>query len=347
METQHIVVAGAGGNTGSHLLPHLARMPGIARLTLVDPDAYEPENLAVQNVDSLDVGKPKVLAQADKLRRINPNFHVAAMQERIEDVPRGLLRCDLMVSCLDSRAARQHVNEIAWRLNTPWIDCGVLGSQNLARVNAYVPSKDAPCLECPWSEEEYALLEQEYPCGATSGAIYPTMASSPLGALAASLMTIEIAKLLAGDLTTSVVAKQVVLDARHHCLLVTSSRRNPDCRFDHCTWAIEPWYCRPEVTTVAAALRALGSLQVGGHRFVRALVCPGCGRLEKSLRLNRPVACCSSCDRQMVSPDFASLERLDSNSAEEYSNLTLAQVGLRAGDVVSNGDRHYWISEAA
>jgi molybdopterin/thiamine biosynthesis adenylyltransferase len=349
METrQHIVVAGAGGNTGSHLLPHLARVPGITKLTLVDPDAYDAANLNVQNIDSFDVGQPKVLVQATKLQRINPSLELVAMQERIEDVPRGLLQCNLIVSCLDSRAARQHVNEIAWRLNIPWIDCGILGSQNLTRVNAYVPSKDAPCLECPWSHEEYALVEQEYLCGAGSGAAYPTMASSALGALAASLMAIEIVKLLSGDLTASVAAKQVVLDARHHSLLVTTGRRNPSCLFDHRTWVIEPWYCRPDTTTVAAALSALGSLHVEGHSFVRQLVCPGCGDLLNSLRLNRPLARCSACDRRMVSPGFSSLELLDSELAGEHRNLTLAQIGFRVGDdVVGSGDRHYRITEGA
>ena len=52
-------------------------------------------------------------------------------------MPRGLLRGGLIVSCLDSRVTRQYVNEIAWRLKTPWIDCGILGSQNLARVNQH------------------------------------------------------------------------------------------------------------------------------------------------------------------------------------------------------------------
>ena len=136
MENCHIVVAGCG-NTGTHLLPHLARSPHISRLTLVDPDHYEIANVAVQNIDRMDVGQPKVVAQANKLQRIRPamgasSLEVIALQERIEDVPMGLLRCDLLVSCLDSRAARQHVNQIAWRLGIPWIDCGVLGSQILA-----------------------------------------------------------------------------------------------------------------------------------------------------------------------------------------------------------------------
>jgi molybdopterin/thiamine biosynthesis adenylyltransferase len=347
MENRHIVVAGAGGNTGSHLLPHLARMSEIAQLTLIDPDTYELANLRVQNIDSLDIGQPKVAAQAGKLRRINPSLDVTVLQVRIEDVPRGLLRCDLIVSCLDSKAARQHVNEIARRLTTPWVDCGVLGSLSLARVNTYQPAQEAPCVECPWSRDDYALIEQEYLCGAGNETAYPTMASSALGALAASLMAVEIARLLPGDMTASVAARQVLLDAQNHSVRVTTSRRNPDCLFDHRPWVIEPWDCRPEITTVAAALSALGSLQVEGHRFVCALVCPGCGRLEKSLRLNRPLARCSLCNRRMVSPAFGSLECLHSELAAEHRNLTLAQIGLRAGDIVSSGNRHYQISEAA
>ena len=351
-ERKHVVVAGAGGNTGSHLLPHLARMPGIGRLTLVDPEFYEPGNLAVQNIDRVDVGQPKVEAQAEKLRRIRPGLgesglDVVALQQRIEDVPRGLLKSDLIVSCLDSRAARQHVNEIAWRLGVPWADCGVLGSQNLVRVNAYLPGQDAPCLECSWGSDQYSALEQEYLCGAGSGAAFPTMASSALGGLAASLMAIEIAKLLHGEAVESMAGRQVILDAEHHAVQVTAGRRNPWCRFDHRTWQIETWACRPDSTTVGAALNTLGSLQVEGHRFACELTCPGCGHREESLRLNRPLVRCPRCDRRMVTTGFGSLERLEPELVGKYSNLTLAQIGLRAGDIVSGGNWHHRVLEAA
>ena len=351
-EPRHLVVAGAGGNTGSHLLPHLARMPEVARLTLVDPEFYEPANLGVQCIDSIDVDRPKVTAQAEKLRRIRPGLgnsglQVIALQERIEDVPRGLLKCDLIVSCLDSKAARQHVNEIAWRLNVPWIDCGVLGSQGLVRVNAFIPSQDAPCLECAWSHDEYSVLEQEYLCGAGSGAAYPTMASSALGALAASLMAIEISKLLGREPTQSLAGRQVILDANHHTIQVTAGRRNPYCRFDHRSWVIEPWNCNPEATTVAAAISTLGSLKVEGHRFACELTCPGCSHSENSLRLNRPLARCPECGRRMVSTGFGSLERIDSILVGGNAGLTLAQVGLRAGDIVSGDNRHHRVLEAA
>lgn len=351
-KSRHLVVAGAGGNTGSHLLPHLARMPEITRLTLVDPDFYEPANLAVQSIERLDVDRPKVAAQAQKLRRIRPGLGesglgVIAFQQRIEDVPRGALRCDLIVSCLDSKAARQHVNEIAWRLNIPWIDCGVLGSQGLVRVNAYIPSQDAPCLECAWCHDDYSVLEQEYLCGAVSATGYPTMASSALGALAASFMAIEIAKLLGRDPAHSLAGRQVILDANHHTIQVTAGRRNPYCRFDHRSWIIEPWNCNPEATTLAAAISTLGSLKVEGHRFAYELTCPGCSHREKFLRLNRPLARCPACGRRMVSAGFGSLERIDSSLVGENTSLTLAQVGLRAGDIVSGDNRHHRLLEAA
>jgi molybdopterin/thiamine biosynthesis adenylyltransferase len=348
MENCHLTVIGMG-NIGSQVLPHLARMPQVSRLTLVDPDFYEPANVAVQNIDRMDVGQPKVAAQANKLQRIRPSLgasglEVVALQERVEDLPRGMLMSDLLVSCLDSRSSRQHVNEIAWRLSVPWIDAGILGSQNLARVNTYAPSRDGHCLECGWSHEDYALVEQEYLCGAGSGAAFPTMASSALGALAASLMAIEIAKILGGDGSEPLVARQVIVGAENHFAQVTTSRRNRWCRFDHRTWHVEPWECEPETTTLGEVLEMLGGLQVEGHSFVTELVCPGCGRRgEKSLRLNRPLARCAMCNRRMASSGFGSLERLNRELAGEFANLTLAQIGLRQGDIVTGGSQHHRI----
>src|SRR5271157_2871877 len=119
MENLHIVVAGAG-NTGSHLLPHLARLSALSRITLADPDSYDDSgnNLAAQNIDRSDLGRSKVEVQAEKLCRIRPDLEVVRLQARIEDVPRGLLRCDLFAGCRDSKLARQHLNENAWRLAT-------------------------------------------------------------------------------------------------------------------------------------------------------------------------------------------------------------------------------------
>jgi hypothetical protein len=45
----------------------------------------------------------------------------------------------------------------------------------------------------------------------------------------------------------------------------------------------------------------------------------------------------------MVSSGFGSLDRLESELTEKYSNLTLAQIGLRAGDIVTGGGQHHRI----
>lgn len=350
---RHVVVAGAG-NTGSHLLPHLARMPEIARITIVDPEIYALENAASQNLHwEQDLGRAKAVVQAEKLRRIRAcmggrALEVKAFKERIEDVPRGLLVSDLIVSCLDS--SRQYVNQIAWRLNVPWTDCGVQGSLKLARVNSYQPAMDAPCLECGWGADNYLIssLEQEYVCGATDGATYPTMASSALGALAASLAAMEIAKLLSNEHAHTLVGRQVLVDAEHHSLDVTTYRRNPSCRFDHRSWHVEPWPCSPANIALGTALSEVGSLQVEGHQFTTDLFCPGCNRRQQVLRLNRPLARCAVCNRRMVTVGFGSFNRIDASLACGYEELTLAQIGLRTGDIVSDGSRrHRCFTEAA
>src|SRR6185295_15243005 len=39
--TGTVVVVGAGGNIGSHAVPHLGRMAGVRRVVLIDRDVYE------------------------------------------------------------------------------------------------------------------------------------------------------------------------------------------------------------------------------------------------------------------------------------------------------------------
>ena len=89
-----ITLVGAGGNIGSHLVPHLGRMPGIGRVTLVDRDIYEKRNLISQDILPGDVGSDKALVQAHRLSAINPNLHVIPVVGAVENMPLGSLRAD-------------------------------------------------------------------------------------------------------------------------------------------------------------------------------------------------------------------------------------------------------------
>ena len=347
MSGKSVLVAGCG-NIGSHLLRSLARMPEIARLTLADRDVYDPRNLVNQDILPRDVGKPKVQVQARRLAEIRPDLEIDAIHAPLETLPLGAWRVDLIAACLDSRAARQSVNERAWRLSVPWLDSGVLGSQWLARVNVYAHAYDAPCLECAWSDEDYRLLEQQYPCGGPAHAPAPNGASAELGALAAAVLALESRKMLTGEIARAAIGRQVTIDARWHRLSATSFRRNPRCRFDHATWRIEPWRCDTRQTRIADLLSLAATVRVPGQHFVRRLVCSACCAEKRLFRLDGSLVAalrrCGACRRPMAAPGFDVVESLDRGLPRAERNQTLAEAGLRYGDVVQAGDRYFEIA---
>lgn len=359
-----VVVVGAGGNIGSHLVPHLGRMPHVGRVTLIDKDVYEAGNLHTQDITPRDVGKLKALAQARKLRRINPSLRVEAISDAVERVPLGKLRADVILSCLDSRIARQHVNQFAWRLGVPLIDAGVEAGGLLARVNVYVPGADSPCLECAWDDRDYEALEQTYPCLGLTASVAGTNAPSSLGALAASLQAIECQKLLSGQTDRAAVSSQVLIDATFHRHYVTAFRRNPHCRFSgHDVWHIQRLACSARDITLAQAfeLEPMGicnngphALRIEGKPFVKRLTCPSCGATRSLLRLECSLqngqTKCGKCGRRMIASGFDLLERLDAASVHRNTlSRSLRSLGLRPAEVFSvsgaKGEYHYELSD--
>ncbi len=345
MTGRSVTVIGAGGNIGSHLAPHLARMPGVARVTLVDRDAYEPKNLAGQDIERGDVNRPKALVQARRVRRINPALGVDAIAAAVEHVPLGRLGADVILACLDSRLARQYVIEAAWRPGAPWIDAGVRADGLLARVNVYRPGEpEGACLECAWSDADYAAIEQAYPCQPGRATPAPTDAPSALGALAAAIQALECQKLLARDEGAMAAGRQITLDARWQKHYVTSFRRNPRCRFDHGTWQIETLPRGGAEFTLGQAVALGGAVGIEGMRFAQRLTCTGCGRTRAGLRLLRPpLPVCPKCRSAMTATGFDRLERLDGNLPQRALARSLASLGLRPGDVLDAGEKHYQI----
>jgi adenylyltransferase/sulfurtransferase len=349
-----IVVIGCGGNIGSHLVPHLARMPPVQRVTLIDRDVYESANLLTQAITPRDVGRRKALVQARRLSRINSSLDVRAITEAVESVPLGLLRADVILACLDSRRARAYVNQAAWRLGVPWIDTGVEAGNLLARVNVYVPGIDNPCLECAWDEGDYASLEQAYACRGFAEQTFSTNAPSSLGALAASLQSIECEKILSGRLDSAAVGQQVLINAAHHKHYVTNYRRNPACRFsNHETWSIEKLNRRPQDLTLHQALKlgqsnlstgAQIGLRVEGDAFVGKLSCAGCGQTKELLRLQSRLRAadntCTSCGQRAYAAGRDLSERLEASALNGKTlNRSLHSLGFRRGDVFGVGCR--------
>jgi molybdopterin/thiamine biosynthesis adenylyltransferase len=345
-----IAVVGAGGNIGSHVVPHLGRMRGVRRVVLVDRDVYEEKNLTSQDITQGDVGQPKAAVQARRLRRTNPALTVTPVADELENVPLGALRAAVLLGCLDSRVARRALNLVAWRLGVPWIDAGVRGEELLARVNVHLPGPGQPCLECAWAERDYETLEQAYPCAGEGARPASTNAPSGLGALAASLQALECQKLLDGDRERLAIGKQVTISALAHRHFVTRFAANPTCRFDHEVWRIETLAQGPAQLTVRQAFelgRESGSsceprrLRVPHQLFATALCCPACGerrqlRLRLLGRLDVAEQRCAACGRRMRATGSDLVEWLsEAHLPPAVQDAALLSLGFRRGDVLT------------
>ncbi len=360
--TLHVAVIGAGGNIGSHLTPLVARLPGVARLTLVDPGVYEAKDRAGQAVAVADVGRRKVDVLAERLAALDPALEVRTYAEPVEDVPRGRLRADVLLSGLDTRRARQTVNLVALRLGLTWIDAGVDGGEELARVSVLRPGADAPCLECGWDDGDYALLEQVYACG-DDAEEYATAAPAALGALAAGWQALACRRVLAGETDGLAATGDVLLVPGAARALSSTLARRPQCRIgDHDRWAVAPCPKPPERLTLAD-VRRLGdggdgrvALAVEGQDFVTRLACPECGFDEPIVvlarRLARETRPCPRCGTGFEPTGLDRTNSLDLDALDPVRARTrLSETGLAHGDILTCGRdgrvRHYELPRGA
>jgi len=341
----HIVVVGAG-TIGSHVLPHVARMADVIDVTIVDRDRCELSNVVSQNIYEPDVGRSKAQLHARRLRHIDRSLNVRAVHAAVEDVPLGWLRADAILACLDSRRSRLAVNQIAWRLGVPWINAGIDAS-GLARVQVFVPSDRAACLECAWDARDYELVEQEYPC--QDGTSPPqTMATAELGGLAAALQAIECRKLIAHD-DSLLNESDLLIDTQHHRHYVTRFARNTDCRMpDHAGWSIERCDVDPAATTLrdwmALCEQRVGSgasISIAGQQFAMALTCRQCrerqpaGFVHRGAR-RRDLERCPRCNGETMVSGFDLKDRVAFDDLSlALRNQSLIELGVLPGDVVT------------
>ncbi len=356
-----VVIIGLG-TTGSALVPLVARMPGIFRVTLVDPDEYTTANLSSQAIDTRALGRLKVEVQAASIRAIDPHKIVETIAERVETVPIAVFRESIAVSCVDNRRARQTISRMVWRCGTSWIDAAVDGS-SLVRVGAFSAARDAACLECSWDAGSYESLEQEYPCDGAETSVPATGAPAELGAIAASLLAAELRKRLDGSAGDSVLtSSQLMLDTSTYSRHLNRFEYNQQCRFDHEVWT-------PEIVAIDPAEYTLGDFfrlaDVGadegigleGHSFATSLHCPECGEhtnVERSLvmRLSPDIRHCR-CGRRMFAPGFSSSEQIRATDVPTAElSRTLGAIGFRPRDVLTvssdrNSVRHVEIGSSS
>ena len=348
------------GNIGSQFVPFLARLPGLRQVLLVDRDRYEVTNLDSQAIGPKDVGRPKALVQALRLRRLNPNLQVELFVGDLGSLPAGRLGGSLVAGCLDSIGSRARLGELAWRAGAPFLDAGVNPEAGLVRVTCFVPGPGRACFACGLNDRDYAAMGAVQPCSGLVASA-PSGASLALGGLAAAWLALECERRLRAGPKPGDAGRETLLEVRSGRLLITQRRRNPACRFDHRTWRLTPSRGLRPSTTLEEALRLAGrwlrapaaaGLRLPGLRLAKALHCAACGAMFERFRiLDRSAAArCPRCRRGLpMAVGFKLVDRLDRHLPRPLLRRTLSELGVQAGDVfaveVGHRVRHWVVPE--
>jgi molybdopterin/thiamine biosynthesis adenylyltransferase len=144
-----VTIVGTGASAG--LIQHLARC-GVRDFVLLDPDRVGPENLPRQEHYADCIGRLKVEAVADMLRRVQPDMHVTplavdflAMTDR--EVDRLLGQTDLFLFATDRFAAQARGNEVTLRLSKPALWVGLYPGGLAGEIIFWHPGI-AACYRC-------------------------------------------------------------------------------------------------------------------------------------------------------------------------------------------------------
>lgn len=197
VQKARVMVVGAGA-LGNEVLKNLALL-GIGYLFIVDYDTIEASNLTRSVLFRMeDGGRSKAAVAAERIRLLNPDVHVIAFEG---DITRAMgigvyRQMDVVISCLDNRAARMAINRACINVRKPWIDGALAVLSGLVRV---FDSNDGACYECTMTDEDYRLVNFHYSCPpgfAVVAGREPTMPTT--ASIIAAMQIQEAVKLLHG-----------------------------------------------------------------------------------------------------------------------------------------------------
>lgn len=179
------------GALGTVLANHLVRA-GIGHVRIVDRDFIETHNLQRQVLfDEDDVAQniPKAEAAARKLKKVNSEITIEGVvtdidRTNIEELCRD---ADLILDGTDNFEVRYLINDVAVKLNKPWVYGGAIGAEGMTMT--ILPGQ-TPCLRCVF---EAAPNPGEAGTCETAGVLSPTIG------IVAGFQAAEALKILTGQ----------------------------------------------------------------------------------------------------------------------------------------------------
>ncbi len=146
-----VFVAGIGG-LGS-ISSYYLTAAGIGCVKIVDKDKVDCSNLNRQIIHwTEDIGEWKSSSGLQKLKHLNPNCAVEAIQAEITEHNCADLigDCSIIVDAMDNMKTRRILNVASVRQGIPYIYGGVHQFDGMATT--FIPGK-TPCLECVFPDD--------------------------------------------------------------------------------------------------------------------------------------------------------------------------------------------------
>ncbi|NPA13625.1 MAG: HesA/MoeB/ThiF family protein [Aquificae bacterium] len=219
-----VLIVGVGG-LGSFVATEMAYL-GFGHLILVDKDTVSPSNLNRQILYTpADIGKSKVLVAAKRLREINPEIKVEAIDSRLTHTNGTYIvrRADIIVDCSDNFATKKLLNRLAIYHGKPLITAGVGTWEGwVATFPFYLEElSQIPCLECLFPlDDKSSHLDLEKISGT---ALVSTVAT------VASVQVNETIKLLTED-PDNLEGKTLLIDMKTYQCTPIKIKKNPQCK---------------------------------------------------------------------------------------------------------------------
>jgi molybdopterin/thiamine biosynthesis adenylyltransferase len=145
-------VAVVGLGSGGGFVALSLAMSGVGRFILIDDDRVQMTNVVRHVSDLSDVGRPKVEAVADLIRRRNPGARVETVVGRVEDHADALRNVDLVVVGVDGELVKYTINEVCRAEGLTAIYAGVYERGEGGDVVIIHPKADGPCYAC-WARQ--------------------------------------------------------------------------------------------------------------------------------------------------------------------------------------------------
>ena len=197
-----IAIIGCGA-LGTVVANNLVRA-GVGKISIIDRDFVELNNLQRQILfDEDDIGIPKSVAAAEKLKRVNSDVEIMAIVKDLNhmNAEKIMSDVDLVLDGTDNMQTRFLINDVCVKSKIPWTYTAAVGTYGM--MMTIVPGR-TPCFRCllPDVPEPGSL-----PTCDTVGVL------NTIPAIIASIESTEAIKILLGKkMTTNVESNLIFYD---------------------------------------------------------------------------------------------------------------------------------------